>query len=82
MTSYLQYGFEPCNFEPDTCEQCKQVKPLYFGDRDAFEPRDGSYLCGECIEKRILADKATMEYVDEMIQNQLDHESSHMPWML
>lgn len=27
-------------------------------------------------------DKENADYVEQMIQNQRDHESSHMPWML
>lgn len=54
---YRAYGFDPCECEPDECERCKQVKPLYFGDRDYWDSREGSYLCGDCLDERIAADK-------------------------
>lgn len=82
MRCYRAYGFDPCEFEPDECERCKQVKPLYFGDRDYWDSREGSHLCGDCLDERIAADKEYAEYMEQMINNQRDHEASHMPWML
>ena len=79
---YRAYGFDPCEFEPDECERCKQVKPLYFGDRDYWDSREGSHLCGDCLDERIAADKEYAAYVEQMIDNQRDHEASHMPWMM
>lgn len=43
-------GFEPCESEPDACERCGEVRPLYFGNRDYWEPRDGDYYCAECLQ--------------------------------
>ncbi|TWU51538.1 hypothetical protein [Rubripirellula reticaptiva] len=79
---YRAYGFEPCEYEPDECERCKQVKPLYFGDRDYWDSREGSHLCGDCLDEQIAADKEYTAYMEEMIESQRDHEASHMPWMM
>lgn len=79
---YRAYGFDPCGFEPDECERCKQVKPLYFGDRDYWDSREGSHLCGDCLDARIAADKEYAKYMEQMIENQRDHEASHMPCMM
>lgn len=79
---YRAYGFELCELGPDECDRCKQVKPLYFCDGDYWDSRDGSYLCGDCLDERIAADKAYAAYMDEMIENRRDHEATHMPWML
>ncbi len=51
---FTAIGFEACLFEPDKCEACHNVRPLYFGDKDFFEPRDGRYLCAECLRLRVL----------------------------
>lgn len=37
---------------------------------------------GDCLDERIAADKEYAKYMEEMIENQRDHEASHMPWML
>ena len=51
---YKEHGFEPCEFEPDKCERCGKIKPLYFGDRDYWDNREGAYVCSECVDKRIM----------------------------
>jgi uncharacterized protein CbrC (UPF0167 family) len=80
--SYLAYGFELCETEMSACDRCQQVKVLYFGDRDYWDSREGSYLCGDCLNERIAADKEYAAYMEQMIANQIDHENTHMPWML
>lgn len=74
---YLVYGFEACEGGPEKCDRCSQVTQLYFGDRDYWDCREGSSLCGECLDARIAADV----YVTEMMEKQKDHEATHMPWM-
>lgn len=49
---FSDLGFEPCNFEPDSCELCKNIRPLYFGNRDYWDSREGSYLCAACLSER------------------------------
>lgn len=66
---YRDLGFEPCEFEPDTCEGCGETKPLYFGDRDYWEPRDGSYLCAQCLDARRQADEDYGKFLDEMAKH-------------
>lgn len=79
---YLFCGFESCGPEPGVCEQCRQLQPLYFGDRSYWDRREGSYLCGDCLDIRIANDKEIVAYLEAMIEAQRDHESQHMPWML
>ena len=57
---FKRVGFERCLFEPDQCERCRQVRQLWFGDRDYWDGREGSYLCGECLDERIAADELAM----------------------
>lgn len=79
---YLAYGFEPCEFEQDKCEQCESVAQLYFGDRDYWDNREGRYLCAKCIDARIAADAEFAKYIEDCIAEQVNHEATHMPWML
>lgn len=40
-----QLGFQLCEFEPDECDCCHKLSPLYFqGPIDA-----GRYMCGVCV---------------------------------
>ena len=78
---FAAYGFEECEFEPSACDECRDVKPLFFGDRDCFDSREGRYMCAECLDKRIEADIEFGKYVKECVEQQKDHEAMHMPWM-
>jgi hypothetical protein len=55
---FKKIGFESCEFEPDQCDGCRQVRQLWFGDRDYWDSREGHYLCGECLDERIAANEA------------------------
>lgn len=62
---YSAYGFDLCYFPPGPCERCEQIKQLYFGDREYWDSREGSYFCSDCLDERIAADE---EYVERMEQ--------------
>lgn len=47
---YLDLGFEPCEFEPGQCDQCKNVAPLFFGDASYWDSREGTHLCANCLD--------------------------------
>lgn len=70
-------GYVKCEFEPsyDACEACQTTfKQLYFGDRDYWDPREGRYLCAECVVEL----RQRMEYENERARNfypGLDRES-------
>lgn len=64
---FKEYGFEPCEFEPDRCDHCSEVRPLWFGNRDFFEPRDGDYWCADCIQARIEADEEAVRAYEAMM---------------
>lgn len=49
---YLDLWFEPCEFEPGQCDQCKKVAPLFFGDASYWDSREGTYLCAGCLDER------------------------------
>lgn len=52
MGDYSKYGFELCNFEPDRCDKCGEIKKLYFGDKD-YWTMEGTYLCVDCLNEHI-----------------------------
>ena len=68
------FGFEPCEL-PGQCEECKQHGPLFFGDLDYWDSREWRYYCGPCLDGQI-------DYVERCIESQMEHEATHMPWML
>jgi hypothetical protein len=59
---YQHIGFL---FEPAECDGCNEVKPLFFGDADYWERREGSYYCAECLNKRIMEIEEALEKQDE-----------------
>ena len=40
--------FELCEFN-DQCESCLHYGPIYFGNKDYWDPREGHYHCEECV---------------------------------
>ena len=59
-----------CEFDLDDqpCEKCKKNEgPCYFLSDGGYEPRDGRYLCLECL-------KALMNYECKAQQLQLEQE--------
>ena len=46
--------FELCEFN-DQCESCLHYGPIYFGNKDYWDPREGHYHCEECV-RGMLAD--------------------------
>lgn len=58
VAKFAEYGFEPCDGDDnERCESCKKVAPLFFGDRDYWDCREGCFLCADCINDRIEADR-------------------------
>lgn len=66
---YAEWGFEPCEFEPDECDRCHRVAPLFFGDTDYWDCREGYYYCSQCLDQRIEYDLADLERIRVEMQN-------------
>lgn len=65
---FAEYGFEPCDVdEHERCEKCKKVAPLFFGDRDYWDCREGHYYCADCLNERIEDDR---KFGEEMSQRE------------
>lgn len=58
-------GFERCiGFDGDEpCDGCDTPGVVYFGDRDVWDSREGSYYCESCLRERYQADA---EFAKEM----------------
>lgn len=55
--------FELCEFE-DQCESCPHYGPIYFGNKDYWDAREGHYHCEECV-RGMLADPDNYAYDDD-----------------
>jgi len=64
---YLDIGFEPCEFEPSQCDECKNVATLFFGDASYWDSREGTYLCANCLDKRREANAVYDAMIEAMI---------------
>jgi hypothetical protein len=64
-------GFEECESdEDDACEKCgKPCQPLYFGNADYWDCREGDYWCGQCVLKFHEANQ--QDYAEAMLNNNL-----------
>ena len=55
--------FELCEFE-DQCESCLNYGPIYFGNKDCWDSREGHYHCEECV-RGMVADPQNFAYDDD-----------------
>lgn len=58
---YQHIGFERCHFGPDECDGCHNHRPLFFGDKNYWDSREGSYYCAECLDERIAHDEESIQ---------------------
>jgi hypothetical protein len=65
-------GFEECESdEDDACEKCgKPCQPLYFGNADYWDCREGDYWCGQCVLKFHEANQ--QDYAEAMLNATAD----------
>jgi len=44
-------GFSVCESGADECDKCSKLAPLYFGNQDYWDSREGDYYCVECLRE-------------------------------